>query len=202
VPVRSAAAQERPVETRTPARALLGPRPLIAGEDGADYDDIQERLLADVAPSDFVEEIWARNVADLVWDSIRLRRLKSQLMRAVAHEGLEKVLEPLMEWHPAHLLSRKWAFGDEAAIAKVEAALARADLTIDAVMARTLSERIDDFDRIDRMITAAESRRDAILREIGNRRGAFREALRRAAEAAVVEAEFEDVAPSAPQGAA
>ena len=74
--------------TRTPYRALLGPRPLIDGEDGTNYDVILERIFADVAPKDFVEEIWVRNVVDLVWESIRLRHLKSQLLRAAAHEGL------------------------------------------------------------------------------------------------------------------
>src|SRR5215471_5572092 len=68
--------------TRTPCLALLGPRPLIDGEDGTNYDVILERISADVAPTDFVEEIWVRNVVDLVWESIRLRHLKSQLLRA------------------------------------------------------------------------------------------------------------------------
>ena len=36
--------------TRTPCRALLGPRPLIDGEDGTNYDVILERISADVAP--------------------------------------------------------------------------------------------------------------------------------------------------------
>src|SRR5262249_35232738 len=48
--------------TRMPCRALLGPRPLIDGEDGTNYDVILERISADVAPKDFVEEIWVRNV--------------------------------------------------------------------------------------------------------------------------------------------
>src|SRR5215467_3016485 len=39
--------------TRTPCLALLGPRPLIDGEDGTNYDVILERISADVAPADF-----------------------------------------------------------------------------------------------------------------------------------------------------
>src|SRR6266851_9953723 len=74
--------------TRTPCLALLGPRPLIDGEDGTNYDVILERISADVAPADFVEEVC--NVVDLVWESIRLRRLKSQLLHAAAHEGLAR----------------------------------------------------------------------------------------------------------------
>lgn len=65
-----------------------------------------------------------RNVVDLVWDSIRLRRLKSQLLHAAAHEGLTGVLTPLLDWAGARQLSGKWAAGDEEAIGEVEELLA------------------------------------------------------------------------------
>ena len=184
--------------TRTPCRALLGPRPLIDGEDGTNYDVILERISVDVAPKDFVEEIWVRNIVDLVWESIRLRHLKSQLLRAAAHEGLAWLLTPLLDWASADRLSRQWALGEEEATAEAERLLGRAGLTIDAVMAQTLAARIDDVERIDRMVTIAEARRDAVLREIRSRRAAFEQALRRAGQA--IDAEFEDVAP-APAGA-
>jgi hypothetical protein len=187
-----AAPASPPAPARTPCRALLGPRPLIHGEDGTSYDVILERISADVAPADFVEEIWVRNVVDLVWESVRLRRLKSQLLHAAAHEGLERVLTPLLGWKRADQLSRTWASGDEQALCEVERLLGRAGLTIDAVMAQTLAARIDDVERIDRMVIVAEARRDAVLREIRSRRLAFGQALRRAGHA--IDAEFEDVA--------
>jgi len=182
-----------PAPARPPCLALLGPRPLIDGEDGTNYDVILERISADVAPEDFVEEIWVRNVVDLVWESVRLRRLKSHLLHAAAHEGLAWVLTPLLDWASAGQLSRTWASGDEEAACEVERLLGRADLTIDAVMAQTLAARIDDVERIDRMVIIAEVRRDAVLREIRSRRAAFGQALRRAGDA--IDAEFEDVAP-------
>jgi hypothetical protein len=177
---------------------LLGPRPLIDGEDETNYDVILERISADVAPADFVEEIWVRNVVDLVWDSVRLRRLKSQLLHAAAPEGLVELLTPLTDWTSAGQLARRWASGDEEARGEVERLLGRAGLTFEAVMAYTLADRIDDVERIDRMVIIAEARRDAVLREIRSRRLAFGQALRRAGEA--IDAEFEDVAP-APGGA-
>src|SRR5437899_1316013 len=123
--------------TRAPRLALLGPRPLIDGEDGTNYDVILERISADVAPADFVEEIWVRNVVDLVWDSVRLRRLKSQLLHAAAPEGLERVLTPLLDWASVRWLSDKWASGDEEALCEVERLLGKAGLTMDDVMAET-----------------------------------------------------------------
>jgi hypothetical protein len=182
------------VPARTPCLTLLGPPPLIDGEDGANYDVILKRISADVAPADFVEEIWVRNIADLVWDSVRLRRLKSQLLQAAAHQGLERLLASIIDWMRAGPLARKWALGDEEAMGEVERLLGRAGLTFDAVMAQTLAARVDDVERIDRMVIVAEARRDAVLREIRSRRLAFGQALHRAGEA--IDAEFEDVAPA------
>jgi hypothetical protein len=187
-----------PAATRTGCRALLGPRPLIDGEDGTNYDTILKRISSDVAPADFVEEIWVRNVVDLVWESVRLRRLKSHLLHAAAHEGLNQVLTPMLGRLDAHDLSGRWASADEEAVGEVEQLLGQAGLTIDAVMAQTLAARIDDVERIDRMVIIAEVRRDAVLREIRSRRAAFGQALRRAGQA--IDAEFEDVAPT-PGGA-
>src|SRR5258707_1380815 len=188
-----AALASPPAPTRTPCLALLGPRPLIDGEDGTNYDVILERISADVAPADFVEEIWERNVVDLVWDSVRLRRLKSQLLQAAAHEGLDGLLASVFDWIRSGQLSRKWDLGDEEALGEVGRMLGRAGLTFDAVMAQTLAARIDDVERIYHMVIIAEARRDAVFREIRSRGLAFGQALRRAGEA--IDAEFEDVAP-------
>jgi len=104
------------------------------------------------------------------------------------------VLNPLIDWASADRLSWQWAAGEEEATAEVERLLDQAGLTIDAVMAQTLAVRIDDVERIDRMVTIAEARRDAVLREIRARRAAFGRALRRAGQA--IDAEFGDVAPA------
>jgi hypothetical protein len=52
----------------------------------------------------------------------------------------------------------------------VEKILASADLSVDAIMAQTLSIKLDDIERIDRMIAVAEARRNTILREINRHR--------------------------------
>src|SRR5436853_2282023 len=72
--------------------------PLVAGEDTAAYDDLMARLSDTLKPSDVLEEIWVRDIVDLVWEVFRLRRLKTHLMRAGAHEGMAQVLKPLVKW--------------------------------------------------------------------------------------------------------
>jgi cytosine/adenosine deaminase-related metal-dependent hydrolase len=111
---------------------------------------------------------------------LRLRRLKARLVAAAACEGMAEVLKPLMPEHEACSLARSWAARREPAVEKVKAALAGAELSMDHVTARTLSVRMAEFERFDRMITAAEARRASALRELDHHREYFSQRLRRA----------------------
>ena len=158
----------------------LAPPPLIEGENAAAYDDLLARISGTLKPADVLEEIWVRDVVDLAWEVFRLRRLKAHLMRAGAYEGMAQVLKPLVKWETHDGLAQQWCAGEEEAVATVNRVLTSAGLTMDAVMAHTLAARINDVERIDRMMMAAEMRRDNILRELDGRRAALAQGLRSA----------------------
>jgi len=162
--------------------ALFGPVPLLEGEDSAAYDELLVRISGAVKPADILEEIWVRDLVDLVWEAFRLRRLKANLMTVVAHEGLRKILETLIDWSDARDLAQAWATRDRGAIRQVDELLASAGFTMDAVMAQTLSLKLDDIERIDRMIATAEGRRNAILREVDRHRETWGQNVRRAVQ--------------------
>jgi hypothetical protein len=175
---------------------LLGPPPVIAGEDANEFNELLDRVRADAKPKDMIEEILVRDFVDLVWDIRRLRRLKANLLQANSHEGVGRLL--LARADMAGMLevdepSRKWA--KRQSVKKVEKRLASAGLMIDAVMAETLSVKLDDIERIERMITTAEARLEANLRELDRHRAVLAQALKRATKGAE-DAEFEDVAPN------
>jgi hypothetical protein len=179
--------------------AVAGPPPLIVGESAAGYERLLAQVCEALQPSDVLEQIWTRDVVDLAWEVFRLRRLKASLMWAAAYEGMREVLTPLCDY--ADDVAKAWATRRDAAVQVAENALIQAELSIDAVTARTLSVRIDDFERIDRMTAAAEARRNAALRQIDLHRAGFALRLRRAVqevEQAVEDAELEVVAPAAP----
>jgi hypothetical protein len=161
---------------------LLGPAPLFEGEDTAAYDELLARISGAVKPADIFEEIWVRDIVDLVWETLRLRRLKANLMTAEAYKGLEQILQPLVGFLQREDLAKAWAARDQSAIKRVDKLLASAGLTMDAVMAQTLSVNLDAIERIDRMIATAEVRRNAILREVDRHRSTWGQVLRRAAQ--------------------
>jgi hypothetical protein len=161
---------------------LLGPAPLLEGEDEAAYDELLVRISGTVKPADILEEIWIRDIVDLIWEAFRLRRLKASLMAAAAHDGLNEILKPLVIWSAREDLVKAWAARKPSAIKRVDALLASAGLTMDSVMAQTLSLNLDHIERIDRMIATAEGRRNAILRELDRHRVTWGQDFRPAAQ--------------------
>jgi hypothetical protein len=89
-------------------------------------------------------------------------------------------------------LAKQWAAGDKSARKKVDAILAKAELTIDDLTAKTLASHMDDYEWIDRMSSSVEARRNNALREIDRHREAFGAAVRREIEK-VEDAEFRDL---------
>jgi hypothetical protein len=173
---------------------LLGPPALIPGEEAGGYDGLLARITDTLQPADVLEEIWTRDVVDLVWDALRLRRLKATLLSVDAHEGLYAVLSPLVEDRSIYDITRNWARRDQATMEGVDAMLVSAGLSMDAVMAKTLELRIAEIERIERMIASAEVRRSLVLREIERHRAGFAQNLRRTIEN-VEEAELKLIAP-------
>ena len=178
-------------------QSLFGPAPLLAGEDASAYEALKGRIRAAVAPSDVIEEIWVRDVLDLLWETIRLRRLKAKLMQAAAHEGLDRLLRPLTGILEHQDLSTAWARRDASSVKKVDALLQQAGLDQEAIAAQTLAVKLDAFERIDRLIMQAEARRNMILREIDRHRDVLARRLREAS-AMIEDAGFAVIAAPAP----
>jgi hypothetical protein len=178
---------------------FFGPPPLIAGEDQAQYEAMRDQISAAVGPLDFLEEIWVNDVVNLIWEMQRLRRLRAALLHAAAPEGVHHILKWVVGKYCDEKWAVEWAARKPEAVATVERTLAKAGLTMDAVMAQTLALKIDEVERIDRMVASAEIRRNVALREIDRHRTTLGAALRKAADE-VVDAEFREIPPSLTEG--
>ena len=195
-----------PQRAAEPARLnCFGPAPLFDGEDSASYDELLARVSGAIKPSDIIEEIWIRDIVALTWEALRLRRARAALLAANRYVGVKRVLSPLCGTQ-AYDLSDRWARRESEAVAAVDRHLATAGLTMDAVMAETMSKEIELVEKMDRMIASAEIRRNATLREIERRRSDFAARLRQAtkdrdnveeASFQVIEAPAASIAPAA-----
>ena len=175
----------------------IAPAPLLPGEKQADYAEVALRIVRAAKPRDAIEEFLVRDVVDLTWEILRLRRLKAGLLRASIGDGISEVMDSLGygEGRPCRYvreLAGSWAAGEKSAKKAVAIALEKAQLTIEDVMAKTLDSKIDSFERFDRMLASAEARRNNALREIDRHRSALGAAVRQVIDD-VEDAEFRDV---------
>jgi hypothetical protein len=175
----------------------IAPAPLLPGEKQTDYADVAMRMVRAAHPRDAIEEFLVRDVIDLTWEILRLRRVKSGIVKASMSAGVYEILKglghgPRSALFYARELGEKWAAGDKDARKEVEAALSKAGLTIDEATARTLESKLDSFERIDRMLASAEARRNNALREIDRHRDALGGVVCQSIEE-IEDADFRDV---------
>jgi hypothetical protein len=55
----------------------IAPAPLLMGEQQTDYAGIARRIVQASRPRDAIEEFLLRDVIDLTWEILRLRRVKA-----------------------------------------------------------------------------------------------------------------------------
>src|SRR5215470_1036705 len=111
----------------------LGSPPLIAGEDRAAYDLLHESVTAAVKPKDFLEEIWVRDIVDLSWDVLRLRRLKAKLLTYGTAAQVRGYLQDLCGASQAQKLSA--GLSNPSAVARVDELLSPTGHIVESVTA-------------------------------------------------------------------
>jgi hypothetical protein len=109
-----------PTDGGTIARShleLFGPPPLLDGESQEVYDTLLARVTGTVNPKDIIEEIWVHDIVDLVWEILRLRRLKVALLSSSVGRGLHKLYKDRDEYAVGSLIAR-WSAREPAAVKK------------------------------------------------------------------------------------
>lgn len=168
------------------------------GESVSAYDEFYARTRSAIKPKDSIDEILVRDVVDLSWEVVRMRRMKAKLLKARKPRGIETILTSIYGEQGAEKLASQWAAGDRRAIAKVEGHLTSMGLDAEAVASEALCAGIRDFEVIERLTMMAEQRRNNALREIDRRRFGFGTVLRRASDD-IIDGEFRDI-PVPPSG--
>ena len=148
-----------------------------------------------------------RDVVDLTWEVLRLRRLKSKIFATQAYRGVKAILAPRFDYSQLqasqlHALVGGWAARDKASMKQVDKIMGQAGFDAEALEAATLAASIDYFERLDHLMLQAEARRNDALSAIDRRREGIARRLRDAVTD-FEDAEYEDVtAPASDQEAA
>jgi hypothetical protein len=181
---------KRPAEVRTTKPRLsasesadvFGPFPLIVGEETANYETLFDQISEAVEPTDFIEEVFVRDFADLNWEVLRMRRLKGDLLTQRVHDEIRSLVARRSDGRVADELMQRVRSGDEKAVHEVEQFLAKLGLSRNSLTVRALTDNLNAMERIDYLLANAESRRNNALHEIQRHRLLLAERLRRAVQ--------------------
>jgi hypothetical protein len=169
--------------------ALIRPRALEA----------LEGFLADHLDYDLYSQHFADHLTEILQD---LPKDQADSAQTLAHEcarneanAVDKVNELLAgiglntdkvqddaQAHKAKELVQEYVRREPGAVTLVHELLTAAGVSMDAFIADALAKKLDYIERIDRLATIAESRRNGALREIDRRRAVLGETLRRSVQ--------------------
>lgn len=163
-------------EFLTGARKLLGKRPIMAGEDPADYGLLMKLVSRDVRPQDLREWLLVKDIVDSEWEVLRLRGLKVTMLHAMVPRAVRaqmfrhgasfpELVQPLRA-HIVDILA-----GDPAAREKFGELLKVHGLTLDVTIAAAFEQTIVAQSHTDRMAAAAYDRRNKAYAELERIRG-------------------------------
>ena len=77
---------------------LFGLNPLVKGEDPKAYTKIVMLMLENVRPTDVIEKMLVRDIADHTWEVLRLRRYKSAMINTAIDEARMDRLSELKDF--------------------------------------------------------------------------------------------------------
>lgn len=150
--------------------ALFARPPLLVTESASEYDGLFTAVAETIKPSDNIEWIGTAKYVGFIWDSIRWRRAKADIINMTFPEALATVLEALLpdsddRADVAARLVDDW-YEKPAERQTIVDILAKHGLSPDAVAAEAIALRADELEKLDRMLQQVEVASMAQLREI------------------------------------
>jgi hypothetical protein len=155
--------------------------PVLTSESQREFETMQEEFFREVAPANFIERMYANEVIELFWEVRRLRRCKAALidsMQGVALKNLIALAKGSLDGREEEQkLATAYLGADETARGQVVSFLSGRGLDQTALDAEAVSMRLDDLEKIERMIASMEQRRDKALVKIAEYRTCLAELL-------------------------
>jgi hypothetical protein len=148
---------------------------LLMTETEDEFASLCKELEQDIQPMDFIERMYVKDIAILLWEIVRLRRFKTAIINNAFRNALQNFLRQFL-FEPAFpqgindeleadALAYEW-FQSEKAKSRVAKLLRQFQLDESSIEAEAFRLVSSDIDRMDRMLTLAEVRRDKALRNI------------------------------------
>src|SRR5258708_6508862 len=133
--------------------------PVLPGEDVGQYWEHYHNCAAAIEPKNYIEEIWVRDVADESWEILRYRRYKNSIIhfgRAfVAEIAMQRLRREDVTFQKRQSNRGQHKRSQELYLENLE-----------PIHAEQFVSRLNELERIERLLAPAQTRRNATLRVI------------------------------------
>jgi hypothetical protein len=161
--------------------------PLLSAESADEFASLRKQLENEIHPEGPIDQIYVDDFATLIWEILRLRRYKTIMIDNHRRDALRGVLvqllcdddydQPYDKMLDAKDLACSW-FDSKKAQARVAKLLRKFQMDEAAIEAEAFESCFENIERLDRMLTALEFRRDRALRFIAEYRQLLSKQLR------------------------
>jgi hypothetical protein len=154
-------------------REIFGDPPVLSTENRDAYDSLLARLAIEIEPREIMEWLWVRDLPDLTWQILRLRRVITSVLNISFKPALIQILDAILPrtelpplWRSqATELAEAW-YSNSKERNRVTSILAKYGLKPESVEGQAFVRRCNELEKMERMLTSAENRRNAIMREL------------------------------------
>ena len=149
----------------TEAQIFFGPPPILSTENPQDYLALGQAIWKARAPKDFIEITWVNDITYQLWEVLRQRRMKPQLIDAGRFKALKALISDVSSNNYSDSFWQKWQAGDEESRSAIDEELKRAGLRDEAITAKSAELLIGVLENFERQCSQLEARRLITIRE-------------------------------------
>jgi hypothetical protein len=169
-------------KSKKAAARLRAGTPVLITESVDEFVALRRQLYDEIQPNGIIEEGWVDDLAAVMWEIMRLLRIKTEILNGAFCKALIKILEQVWSEdfenylgrdHAIEDLAWQWLGNDSDAKEKVSELLGQHQLDETAIEAEAFRMRAEDLEKLDYMLSRAELRREKLLTGIA----AFRQGL-------------------------
>jgi hypothetical protein len=178
---------------RRKPRDLYSPLNVLRTESKDDWDRLRAAISPDVAPKNFIEEMYVTEATHYTWEVRRFHRIKTGILNNAFKAAVEQILNQILfppgknllrlfaKWEATRDNAYQW-LSDPEMRRRVSSLLKEAGLDESALEAAAYRLVANYLEQADRMLRSAEDGRDKAFRRIANYRKSFADKLSRASD--------------------
>jgi hypothetical protein len=178
-------------KSKNAAARLRAGTPVLITESVDEFVALRKALYDEIGPNGAIERGFVEDLAAVMWEIMRLLRIKAEILNGAFYEALIKILEQVWSEGFENYLERdraiedlawQWLGNDSDAKAEVSELLGQHQLDETAIEAESFRMRVQELETLDRMLGLLEGRREKLLTGIAAYRDTLGKRLRQVSD--------------------